>query len=49
MLFYCLEVEILGERGRGRERVRSEHWDTFAEIKENKCVIVNLRKTLNEK
>lgn len=49
MLCYCLEVEILGERGGGRERERSEDWDTFAKIKENKCVIVNLRKTLKEK
>lgn len=27
-----------------RERERSEDWATSAEIKENKCVIVNLKK-----
>lgn len=31
-----------------RERERSEDWVTSAEIKENKCVIVNLKKHLRK-
>lgn len=33
MLCYCLEVEILGERGEGRERERSEDWDNTEKLK----------------